>query len=80
MARSSSLVFLCLAAFLILATDDGWNTVYFGKPYVYSLFAAPAAGLSGASGIVAFNALLMAGMIWLGACYLRRFNPDSVAM
>jgi hypothetical protein len=65
---------------LILATDDGWNTVYFGKPYVYSLFAAPAAGLFGASGIVAFNALLMAGMIWLGACYLRRFNPDSVAM
>jgi hypothetical protein len=65
---------------LILATDDGWNTVYFGKPYVYSLFAAPAAGLFGASGIVAFNALLMAGMIWLGACYLRRYNPDSVAM
>jgi hypothetical protein len=65
---------------LILATDDGWSTVYFGKPYVYSLFAAPAAWLFGASGIVAFNALLMAAMIWLGACYLRRFNPDSVAM
>ncbi len=65
---------------LILATDDGWHTVYFGKPYIYSLFAAPAAGLFGASGIVSFNALMMVGMIWLGARYLRRFNPDSVAM
>ena len=65
---------------LILATDDGWHSIYFGKPYLYSLFAAPAAGLFGASGVVAFNFALMAGMIWLGARYLRRYNTDAVAL
>jgi len=65
---------------LILATDDGWNTVYFGKPYIYSLFAAPAAGLFGASGIVAFNMVLMLFMVWLGARYLERYNPPWLAL
>lgn len=65
---------------LILATDDGWNTVYFGKPYIYSLFAAPAAGLFGGSGIVAFNMVLMLFMVWLGARYLERHNPPWLAM
>ena len=65
---------------LILATDDGWHTIYFGKPYLYSLFAAPAAGLFGASGVVAFNFALMAGMIWLGTRYLKRYNTDAVAL
>ena len=65
---------------LILATDDGWNTVYFGKPFVYSLFAAPAAGLFGASGLVAFNMALMLFMVWLGARYLERFNLPWLAL
>ncbi len=64
---------------LILMTDDGWRTVYFGKPFAYSLFAAPAAALAGAPGMIAFNMAMLAGMIWLGALYLARFNGGGVA-
>lgn len=65
---------------LILATDDGWHTVYFGKPYIYSLFAAPWARLFGASGLVAFNMAMVVLMIWLGSRYLARFNPPAIAL
>ncbi len=65
---------------LILATDDGWETVYFGKAYVYSLFAAPAAGLWGASGLVAFNMAMMLLMVFLGARYLSRWNSGGVSL
>lgn len=64
---------------LILMTDDGWRTVYFGKPYIYSLFATPFAALAGAGGMVSFNMLLLVGMIWLGARYLSRWNPPWLA-
>ena len=64
----------------ILMTEDGWRTVYFGKPYVYSLFAAPFAGLFGANGVVAFNMLLLMAMVAMGASYLRQFNPDGLAV
>lgn len=65
---------------LILMSDDGWNTVHFGKPYVYSLFAAPAAALAGADGIIAFNMALLLGMVWLGALYLAQHNRGGVAV
>ena len=69
-----------LAAFnLILMTDDAWNTVFFGKPYIYSLFAAPFAGAFGANGLVAFNMLMLMGMIWMGTAYLSRFNSAPIA-
>jgi hypothetical protein len=69
-----------LAAFnVILMTDDGWHTVFFGKPYVYSLLAAPFAGLFGANGLVAFNMLLLMGMVWMGTAYLSRFNAAPLA-
>jgi hypothetical protein len=64
---------------LILMTTDGWETVYFGKPYIYSLLAAPFAALLGPNGFVTFNMLLLMAMVWMGATYLRRFNPDAVA-
>jgi hypothetical protein len=64
---------------LILMTRDGWRTVHYGKPYVYSLLAAPFAGLFGADGLFFFNMLLMVAMIWMGASYLTRFNPDGTA-
>ncbi len=57
---------------LILMTDDGWHTAFYGKPYVYPLFAAPFAWLGGAKGLLVFNMLLMVGMIWLGALRLGR--------
>ena len=64
---------------LILSTDDGWRTVYFGKPYIFSLLAAPLAAIWGANGLVVFNALLLVAMIWMATDYLRRYNPDWLA-
>ncbi len=64
---------------LILMTDDGWRSVYFGKPYLYSLFAAPFARVAGADGMLLFNMLLLVAMIWMGAAYLARFNTDGTA-
>lgn len=64
---------------VILASDDGWETVVFGKPYVYSLFAAPAVHLFGANGMVAFNMALLMAMIWIGFQYLARFNSRATA-
>ncbi|MCM2270255.1 MAG: hypothetical protein NDJ75_09145 [Thermoanaerobaculia bacterium] len=65
---------------LILATDDGWQTAMFGKPYLVSLVAAPLTALFGANGFVATNMLLFLFSIWLGALYLRQFNPDGLAL
>ena len=62
---------------LILMSDD--KGVGFGKPYIYPFLAAPLAGLFGANGLVAFNALLFALMIVLATLYLRRFNSDGQA-
>ena len=64
---------------LILSTDDGWRTVFFGKPYLFSFLAAPFAGLWGTNGLVFFNSLLLIAMIWMGTLYLRRYNPDWLA-
>lgn len=67
------------ASNVIAMSDDGWQTVYFAKPYLYSLFAAPLVGLFGANGMVFFNMLLTVGMIWLGAFYLSRYNDPATA-
>jgi hypothetical protein len=64
---------------MIVMTDDGWRTVYFGKPWLYSLLATPLVAAFGANGMLLFNMLLMIGMIWLGFGYLRRYNPDGLA-
>ena len=50
---------------LIVMTDDGWRTVHFGKPYLYSFFAAPFAALFGANGILCLNMALLMAMVWL---------------
>lgn len=64
---------------LILASQDGWQTLTFGKPFLYSLFAAPLVWLFGANGMVAFNMLLLVAMIWMGTDVLRRTSGDAVA-
>ena len=64
---------------LFLMSEDGWQTVHFSAPLVYPLFAAPAAGIFGANGLMALNAALMMVMIALGTSYLRRFNRESIA-
>ncbi len=65
---------------LILMSDDGWQTVYFGKPFIYPLLGAPFVAVFGANGLVVLNALLFLAMIWLGAGYLERFNPTALAL
>lgn len=64
---------------LILASPDGWRTLYFGKPFVYSLFAAPFVALWGSRGMVAFNMVLVAAILWMGVLHLRRFNDDTTS-
>lgn len=65
---------------VILMSDDGWESVYYGKPYIYSLFAAPMVRLFGPNGMVAFNMALLLACVWMGAVYLRRFNSDGLAL
>ncbi len=64
---------------LIVMTDDGWRSVFYGKPFVYSLAAAPFVRLFGANGLVCFNMALLCSMIWMGWAWLRRTNPDGLA-
>ena len=65
---------------LILMTSDGWQTAHFGKPYPYSLLAAPLAAVFGGNGLIALNMLLFLGMIALGWRYLEQFNPSGIAL
>jgi hypothetical protein len=64
---------------VILMTRDGWRTVHFGKPWVYSLFAAPLVRLLGLDGMLLTNALLLVAMLWMGAAHLRRHNDEGLA-
>jgi hypothetical protein len=65
---------------LILMSGDGWRTVYFGKPWLISMLAAPATAAFGSDGFVATNMALLVLSVWLGALYLRRWNPDWLAL
>lgn len=65
---------------VILMSDDNWESVYFGKPYIYSLLAAPLVALFGYNGMLACNMLLLALMIWCGARYLARFNSEATSL
>ncbi|HVS03010.1 MAG TPA: hypothetical protein VMT16_09590 [Thermoanaerobaculia bacterium] len=64
---------------LIVMSDDDWRTLRFGKPYIYSLVAAPLVRLVGANGLLVLNAALMLGMVWLGFFYLARYNREGIA-
>ena len=65
---------------LILMSGDGWRTTYFGKPWVASLLAVPGVALAGSDGFVATNMALLLLSVWLGALYLRRHNPEWLAL
>jgi len=63
----------------IMMTDNAWETTYYGKPFIYSLLAAPLARFFGANGLVSLNMMLLVGMLWMGISYLRRYNSDGMA-
>lgn len=49
---------------LILLTKDNGDTLYYGKPFVYPLFALPFYGVFGAQGLIVFNMALVLAMLW----------------
>ena len=56
---------------LILFTRDGGQSMYYGKPYAYSLAALPFYVLFGVQGLVIFNMALWLAMFFGGWWYLR---------
>lgn len=64
---------------LIVMSPDGWRTLYYGKPYIYSFFAAPFVYLFGTNGIVFFNMAMLLAMVWMGFALLARANGETVA-
>lgn len=65
---------------LILMSDDNFKTVYYGKPYIYSLVAAPFVLAFGANGPVVLNMTLFVLCVVMGASFLSRHNPSGVAL
>jgi hypothetical protein len=56
---------------VILQRDDD-GKVYYSKPIVYPLLAAPAYAVAGQPGLALFNALTLLATLWLAWRYLRR--------
>ncbi len=64
---------------LIVMSSDGWRTLYYGKPYIFSFFAAPFVYLFGTNGIVFFNMAMLLAMVWMGFALLSRWNGETLA-
>jgi len=64
---------------VILKTTDGGETVWYGKPYLYSLLAVPFYLVLGARGFVFLNLLMLLIMSALGHRYLSRGAEDEAA-
>ena len=64
---------------VILMSNDGWQNVFFGKPFIYPLVTAPFVFLFGANGMIWLNSVLFGLMILMGARYLtdRTRAPSS---
>ena len=57
---------------VILFTSDGGKSMFFGKPYVYSLAAVPFYALFGVQGMVVFNMALYLAMLWGAVWFWQR--------
>jgi len=66
------------AGLFLIKTDEG--QYFYGKEYSYALFAAPFYSIFGDQGILLFNMVLFWLMILMGYLYLRRTNPDLIAL
>lgn len=64
---------------LIVMSSDGWRTLYYGKPYIFSFCAAPFVYLFGTNGIVFFNMAMLLAMMWMGFAFLSRYNGERIA-
>ena len=65
---------------VIVMTRDGWETLYFGKPYLAPFLAAPFVAVFGVDGAVVFNMVLLLAMLAMGYAWLRRSNGEWLAV
>ncbi|HXH06086.1 MAG TPA: hypothetical protein VNI83_05775 [Vicinamibacterales bacterium] len=65
----------------VKAPDPNHQRLYFGKAFIYPLFAAPFVAAFGTNGFLVFHALLLAGCCWLGYVWLvgRGSRPPAAA-
>ena|GEM_PF-201312 len=66
--------------FLTRVVQNGQEKIYYGKPLIYPLFLAPFVFWFGLQGFLVFNSLLLVLMVTLGYLYLKRYNPEQVAL
>ncbi len=64
----------------VVMSNDGWQTVYYGKPHLYSLLAAPFVRLFGYRGMVLFNLLLFVGLLGFLSSHLGRTERPDLAL
>jgi hypothetical protein len=57
---------------LLLFSNDGGESIYFGVPIMYPILATPFVAVLGSNGMVVLNAGMLVGMLWMGVLYLRR--------
>ena len=60
--------------------DTPLDRLYFGKAYIYPVFAAPFVWLFGLNGMLVFHVLLLAGVVWLGYLFVSARSPRPVAL
>lgn len=59
---------------------DGRERLYFGKAFVYSLFAAPFVRAAGLNGMLLFHVVLLAGMLLAACVFLAARSPGGVSV
>lgn len=59
---------------------DGRERLYFGKAFIYPLFAAPFVRAAGLNGMLLFHVVLLAGMLLAASVYLAASSPGGVAL
>lgn len=65
---------------LVVASSDGWETLTYGKPWVYSALGAPLVRLFGGNGLLVLNMVLFVGMIAAGAAFLHQQDQLGLAL
>ena len=59
---------------------DRRGRLYFGKAFVYSIFAAPFVRVAGLNGMLLFHVVLLAGMLLAACVFLAARAPDGTAL
>lgn len=61
------------------ADDSDPTRLFFGKSFIYPMFAWPFVELFGTNGFLVFHALLLTAVFWCGYAFLHARMPASVA-